>query len=111
MAENRSSRPFPWFGDGSAVGRAGKAGIALLLLGMLAGFGALLTWPSGPVGSLEFAALEAALRISETLLLAGGSLAAAGTLLYLVSYVIALIRWARPPRRPTSTSGETAGDA
>jgi hypothetical protein len=98
MPEPRPARPFPWFGDVSAVGPVGKVGIALMVLGILAGFGALLTWPTRGPGetTLDFAALRAALVVPDALLLTSVLGSALGAVLYLAGYAVALVRWATP---------------
>jgi hypothetical protein len=105
MPESRSERPFPWFGDVSAVGPVGKAGISL---GLLVGFAALLLWPTWP---MEFTALQATLAVPNALLVASTSLSALGAVLYLMSYARAVARWAIPQRSASSTSGGAPEDA
>jgi hypothetical protein len=97
MPQGRSDRGFPWFGDVSAVGRVGKAGAALVLLGVLAGCAAMLSWPTdGPGGAHpDFATLEQRLVVPNALLLGGLSALALGSVLYLVGYAVALVRWVR----------------
>jgi hypothetical protein len=108
MPESRSARHFPWFGDVSAVGPFGKTGVSLMLLGMIAGFGTLLLWPTGPK---EFAALQAALSVPNALLVVSTSLSALGAVLYLMGYARAVIRWAMPRPGPSLTSGRAPEDA
>jgi hypothetical protein len=110
MPEGRSDRGFPWFGDVSAVGRIGRAGAALALLGLLAGCAALLSWPTdGPGAHPDFATLEQRLVVPNALLLGGLSALALGSVLYLVSYAVALVRWAlRRPGPPSSAGGGEA---